>query len=826
MNSDQIDTYACKKGAPLINDSMCLELTGIMRSISRGSHLRSVLAEVIESVKRVSRAADVRVKVYSSEVALELIDPRSDDESGECPIIISEGGPDPSQTHEDWKIIEGCYFTRSKQWRNSSSPDSGQSKWQEGDVFTFPVLYASGDCIADLEVFETTDGFLLTDCDVLRIRLLAELAAVAISKLKEEIRFERISDDMKQRTALLEDLLTISSSIVSERSPDTLSRMILTSLATLFGFQRVTLVGLDESVGEFRWLATFGYSAESAEAALSRTIPPEVVLEEFVAGNSISRSAYHIPFEKMSDRSRKYFITPETVNSAAELGPRKDRELREGDALAFVLRDSSARIVGAVYASMPLDGLIPDKQTIETIEIFTSLAEVAMEDARLSEDREVALRLSSQRTEQLSRIFELTSELMYVKNLDQLLDDVLKTLAQLLGLRRMVIGIRNDERGTFAVQAVYGYPEENVKGIKAVEYPIERVTHVIDPESTPYSASPVKWRKKVGRRTYYIPTESADREPDDVVYYPDKDLIRHPRKSKDHWHELDYMDTYIFDREGEVLAYIEILRPRDDRVPDSDTIEVIEIFASLVGIAIENSRLFQSQVESRRSAEFFTDLLSHDIKNFNQAIMGYLDMLRVHLPAPEQVSQLDKIAYQVMNVNRLANDVRTMSRLTWGNVNLARTDLGAVLVESADNVKTYYLTKDIEITARNVEPQRFFVNADELLREMFSNLLTNAVKYDSHDRVIIEIEVSRESEGKRRWVTASISDRGCGVADDMKEAIFERFSRGVKLKGSSGLGLHIVRMLAKRYRGTVWIEDRIQGRSDQGSVFKVKLPEY
>ena len=723
----------------------------------------------------------------------------------------------------DKEIAGGCYFTRPKAWP-SSTGEPDHDLWQPGDRFWFHLNDSTIGRLADIEVNGTTDGRLLDRADVAVVRALADLAEVAIGKTKGLSHFERLSDRMKQRTDLLEDLLTISSSIVSERNPDELAKMILTSLSTLFGFQRVSMIVFDEEAGAFRWRAVHGYPRNAEELALTRTIPPDVVFDEFAHGRRIGKSAYHVPVENIPEKALKYLVSNDAIEKATDSVPRSGNELREGDTLAFVLRDSTGRTVGAVYVSQPLEEHLPDRETLETIEIFTSLAEVAMEDARLTVEREAALRVSSQRTEQLSRIFDLTSELMYVRDLDHLLEDVLKSLAQLLGLRRMVIGIRNEERKTFTVKAAHGYSKENVEGIKAVEYPIEMISHVIDPESSACKDSPVKWRKKMGRSTYYIPAESVDRRPEDAVYYPDSDLIYRPRLGKNHWHELDTMDTFIFDRDGVAIAYIEIMRPRDDRVPNAETIEVIEIFASLVGIAIENSRLFQNQVESRHSAEFYNDLLSHDIKNFNQAILGYLDILKIRLTSPEQGAQLDKIAVQVMNVNRLANDVRTMSRLTWSSVNLTRMDLQSVLTESIQNVKMYYLTREIEVEP-DLGAQRYFVDADELLREMFANILTNAVKYDQHETVRIGVTISQEQENGHRWVTVAISDNGCGVPDDMKEAVFERFTKGVKQKGSSGLGLHIVSMLARRYGGKVWIEDRVRGQSEEGAVLKVRLPE-
>jgi signal transduction histidine kinase len=456
------------------------------------------------------------------------------------------------------------------------------------------------------------------------------------------------------------------------------------------------------------------------------------------------------------------------------------------------------------------------------IEVFTYLAEVAIENARLAHDREQALRQSSLRMEQMSRIFEITSNVLYIRDLNELLRDVLKTLAQLLGIRRMVLGLRSDDGSTFNVRAVYGFAEERAAEIMKYGYPYESVDQIINPEKFRVSNRPVKWSKKVGSMTYYMPAESLKLEPWEMVYYPDPELLRLPRKTKEHWHEIDYMDTYIRDSEGSVVAYIEILKPRDDRIPDQETIEIIEIFASLVGIAIENSRMVQGHIESRRNAEFYTDLLSHDIKNFNQAIMGYLDLVRAGLTRPDQVTYIEKVNEQVMNINRLAADVRTMSRLTWSGSKLVQVDLGRTLLDAMAGVQQYYLTRNI-VFHHSVEVGRSHTMADELIREMFVNILTNAVKYDPSNPVEIDIAMDK-AEGKvGHRLVVSIADHGRGVPDELKEEIFERFNRAPKKKGT-GLGLHIVRTLAARYHGRAWVEDRVPGDHSKGAVFKVELP--
>jgi signal transduction histidine kinase len=327
----------------------------------------------------------------------------------------------------------------------------------------------------------------------------------------------------------------------------------------------------------------------------------------------------------------------------------------------------------------------------------------------------------------------------------------------------------------------------------------------------------------VGRLTYYTPAEGIKSiSQEEMAYYPEPELIRMPRTGKGRWHELDYMDTIIMDRTGVPIAYLEVLKPRDDRQPDSDTIEIIEIFASLAGIAIENTRMFKEHIDSRENAELYTDVLSHDIKNFNQAILGYLELLKSKMDSPDKVVIIDKIAEQVMNTSWLASNVRTMSRMTFGDVDLVKTDLGAVLSDCIRSVSQYYPGRTLKV-GHSVERDKHFTLADELIRELFTNLFTNAVKYDSHEPLEIEVTleaVTRDDRG--RWLVA-IADRGRGVPDDLKPIIFDRFSKAPTKKGS-GMGLHIVKTLAGRYGGRVWVEDRVHGDSSKGAVFKVELP--
>ncbi len=743
--------------------------------------------------------------------------------------------------NERFRISKRCYYISAEEWLKIIEADpfsdvpayyrdpsrlrtrrASPDEWIEADSYLFDFRDNSGKQMAWMDLAYSRTNKLLSKEQVDQIGLFADMILLAL--FRERIRIGRDSTRAQaaQKTGLMEDVLKISSSIVSERDLAKLSTMVLSSVSSLFGFRKVSLVVYDEAEGVFKWMALFGYPEESVLDTKYRTIPTDVILDDLKESRRIGKSVYYTMAEEMNPRQLAHFVSRPGPDFKTELGPRQRGEFRNYDSLAFSLHDATGRIVGVIYPSAPKSGRLPDTDTIETMEIFTSLAEVAIENARLANDRENALRVSGQRTEQLSRILDMTSSMMYVRDLDEMLDNLLKTLSQLLGLRRMVIGVKHEDFGQYVVEAVYGYSAKATEQIKKLGYANSVVDSIYYPGTSLTSGTTVKWRKKIGRMTYYMPAESQQISPQELVYYPEPELIRIPRRGKEYWHELDYMDTFITDRNGNAIAYLETLKPRDDRMPDPETVEIIEIFSSLAGIAIENSKVFKEHIDSRQNAELFTDILSHDIKNFNQAILGYIELLRMKLKDPESAAVLDKISEQVMNTIWLAGNVRTMSKVSFGEIEMAKVDLGAILFECRKSVIQYYPNRHIAFKSE-VQPGHHFTNADDLLRELFINIMTNAVKYDSHETVIMDIAVDWSYSDEKKFWVVSIGDHGKGIPDDLKKIIFDRFSKAPKKKGS-GLGLHIVKTLAGRYGGSVWVEDRVSGDPAKGAVFKVQLP--
>ena len=106
----------------------------------------------------------------------------------------------------------------------------------------------------------------------------------------------------------------------------------------------------------------------------------------------------------------------------------------------------------------------------------------------------------------------------------------------------------------------------------------------------------------------------------------------------------------------------------------------------------------------------------------------------------------------------------------------------------------------------------------QMLSRLFANLVDNAIKYTAGAGCIAVTIAAREAKAM-----VEIADSGIGIAPDLHEKIFARFTRADSSRGETkghGLGLAICRAIAERHNGTIIVASS----SGQGSVFKVTLP--
>jgi two-component system phosphate regulon sensor histidine kinase PhoR len=219
----------------------------------------------------------------------------------------------------------------------------------------------------------------------------------------------------------------------------------------------------------------------------------------------------------------------------------------------------------------------------------------------------------------------------------------------------------------------------------------------------------------------------------------------------------------------------------------------------------------------------FVANVSHELRTPLSILRGYIETL---LDDPKMSRSATARILEVMEqhskrLGLLANDLLTLAQLESGSsrLHVSEIDLTQFFAGLIRDWKKEFLTKDLKAIfdiAGNVP----LLRADEArLREVFDNLLDNAVKYSSKKG-----EVRLQAARRGDETVLSVSDDGIGISQEDLPRIFERFYRADKARsrelGGTGLGLSIVKHIAQLHGGRVEAESEL-GR---GTTIRVVLP--
>jgi PAS domain S-box-containing protein len=253
---------------------------------------------------------------------------------------------------------------------------------------------------------------------------------------------------------------------------------------------------------------------------------------------------------------------------------------------------------------------------------------------------------------------------------------------------------------------------------------------------------------------------------------------------------------------------------RDDRG------KVIGVFAAARDIT-ERKRVEVALEEAKNQAEIYLDLMGHDINNLNQVGIGYLELALDTLNLDQKGRELIAKPLEALeNSSKLIDKVRKIQQVKTGESKLYELDVARLL---RDLIPKYTNINGREVTINYVAGCHCFVMANDLLADVFSNILGNAVKHSSGP-LTINVRVSKVESVDQAYCKATIEDDGPGIPNDVKKKLFSRFQRGHTKASGKGLGLYLVRSLVQYYHGYVWIEDSVPGDYTKGTRFVVMLP--
>ncbi len=235
-----------------------------------------------------------------------------------------------------------------------------------------------------------------------------------------------------------------------------------------------------------------------------------------------------------------------------------------------------------------------------------------------------------------------------------------------------------------------------------------------------------------------------------------------------------------------------------------------EAISREIGAGILRGMLYKQLETANREANLYLDILTHDIRNVNSVATMYTDLL-VEILEGEPKIYVQKMKSSIDKSTEILANVAMIRKIHEEHAPLKPIDLQSVILGEQKNFP--------DTTIRYAGQPRM-VWADDLLPEVFSNLIGNAVKFGGPDvTVMISVETVDDS------VVVTVADTGPGIPDDLKKAIFHRFERGQTRARGEGLGLYICHKLLERYGGRIWVEDRVPGRPEMGAALRFTLKE-
>lgn len=212
-----------------------------------------------------------------------------------------------------------------------------------------------------------------------------------------------------------------------------------------------------------------------------------------------------------------------------------------------------------------------------------------------------------------------------------------------------------------------------------------------------------------------------------------------------------------------------------------------------------------------RMKDLFTDILRHDLLGPASVIKGYTEILLETTEEPEKKELFDKILQSDLKLIEMIDNAAKLAKFeSIAELDFKKTDLYPLLISVIDNYQVQLKAKNISIKLPVKQEYNALINP--IIAEVFSNILSNAIKY-SPSNSEIDIKVKNENNDWKILVT----DSGEGVQVSDKEQIFDRFNRAHKggVKGS-GLGLAIAKRIMDLHGGSIGVNDNPTGK---GSVF-------
>jgi len=281
------------------------------------------------------------------------------------------------------------------------------------------------------------------------------------------------------------------------------------------------------------------------------------------------------------------------------------------------------------------------------------------------------------------------------------------------------------------------------------------------------------------------------------------DLLAYRKDGKQLW--ISVINSVILAADGEVDKYIEV---------------IIDI-TSKKKVELELITAKEQALQLSRAKDMFISVMSHEIRNPLNAVIGVSRLLIDNNPLESQKENLDILQFSAENLMTLINDVLDFTKIETGNIELEKAEVNLrEMIHRVVNSMQYRANENniyLKETVDESLPQ--FVIADSArLVQVLLNLVSNAIKFTEKGGVTIDLKVLEDMNTNIR-IKFAVTDTGIGIPTDKLGTIFESFKQAeadtTRKYGGTGLGLAISKRLIELHDSRLNV-DSVLG---EGSTF-------
>ncbi len=227
-------------------------------------------------------------------------------------------------------------------------------------------------------------------------------------------------------------------------------------------------------------------------------------------------------------------------------------------------------------------------------------------------------------------------------------------------------------------------------------------------------------------------------------------------------------------------------------------------------------------------ANFYKDLLAHDIGNILNNIKSIIDVNRMWEGKEEKRKNrgdiMKLIKGQVDRGASLINNVRRLTEVEKSEIILESVNVKALLKDVIKPICGQFDKKKANLNIEKTQ-DTFNVKGGDFLIDVFDNIIRNGVIHNDNEQIELNIKLLKIQKEGENFIKLEFLDNGRGISDLRKKSIFDRGTQQNRRSGGLGIGLSLVKKIIGLYGGQIWVEDRIPGDYSKGSNFIVLLKE-